>query len=283
MSFQDWCTWAKGNNRSWERVAENAEAEAPYASDSAKSEFQGAVGEESPTKKRDYNQICWKHPLRGKPVDGSIPGYLTRCITYEALRSHSRDLLRAVGSDIPRRGHATQQVDPSLPTLGEWMHAGRYLSLADELWNSNALHLAYDAGEPEAKSVFATPQPGDNAPPSDHHTPAFCATIQSVAHTGRSEADCAVYRLALGQRASADHVLLYYTMDWDASECKYPVPPDAAFQPLFRPVDGDAPFGQTSPGPVDEDHADHAEPELVHPNYPMAPQQVWIRSLDSSN
>ena len=86
-------------------------------------------------------------------------------------------------------------------------------------------------------------------------------------------ADEAVYRFALvlDKKVEKEYVLLYYDRTAFASFLM-PVPPDAGFFPLFRPVtpeEGHS-FGRTCPGRPGDCKEDLAEDELVHPNSSVA-------------
>lgn len=289
MSFQDWCDWARNqsDDSRWPHIADIAAADAKYEDDGRRADFQEEIGGEHPMDERSYKEICWSHPLEGSPVSGSLPEYFTRCQPTETLNKLRSDLFRQSG-DIDRRNHA-RQYQMRTVSGGEWQHVGEALDIPREYWDAD-FFVARPVGDPDDRCVFATPQEGDDVTPSpDGHVPHFCQTIQSDRRPGETEADCAVYRLALDVRGADqddDYVLLYYsrTNIGDGS-CLYPVPPDAGFNPQFEPVtpNSDTPFGRTCPGPLGNCDEARAEPEIVHPNISLTPTDVWIRPLDNEN
>ncbi len=288
MSFQNWCDWARSQpkNSEWPHFADIASADAKYADQSDREAFEDAVGTVHPQKKEEYRQICWNHPLKGAPVSGTPPKYLTRCKKIEMIRSYNRELIGRTG-DLDRRNHPSQYQAPELSN-SSWDSVAEAFDLAPE-YRDDDFHVAYSTGTPNEKCVFATPQNEDSEPPSDEHFPQFYQTIQADQRPGETEADCAVYRLALDSRGADqadDYVLLYYPRTNIADDsCFYPVPPDAGTHSLFEPVspESDDPFGRTCPGPVDNCDDARSEPELVHPNVPLTPSDVWIRPLDNDN
>lgn len=287
MSFQDWCDWARdqSDDSKWPHIADIAAADAKYGNDDHREDFQEEIGNEHPQEKQSYREICWDHPLKGAPVAGTPSEYLTRCKLTETVNKLRSDLFRQSG-DIDRRNHAGEY-QPQELSRTEWKHAGEALDIPPEYWDAD-FFVARPVGDPDDRCVFATPQEGDDAVPSpDGYVPQFYRTIQSDRRPGETEADCAVYRLALDVRGAdraEDWILMYYprTNIGDGS-CFYPVPPDAGFHPQFRPVspNSNEPFGRTCPGPLGNCDDDRAEPELVHPNVPLTPTDVWIRSLDN--
>lgn len=289
MSFQDWCDWAhdQPDNSWWPHIADIASADANYEDDDHRVDFQEEIGGEHPRDERSYKEICWSHPLRGAPVSGTPSEYLTRCQSTEAVNKLRHNLFRQSG-DIDRRNHAGQYQLRELSGT-EWQHAGNALDIPHEYWDAD-FFVARPVGDPEDRCVFATPQEGDNAVPSPNgHVPQFCQTVQLDRRPGETEADCAVYRLALdshGADRDDDYLLLYYPRtNIDDDSCFYPVPPDAGFNPQFRPVPPHSgePFGRTCPGRLGNCDDDRAEPEVVHPNVPLSPRDVWVRPLDNDN
>lgn len=287
VSFQDWCDWARdqSDDSRWPHIADVAAADAKYEDDAHRTDFQQAIGDKHPRDERSYKKICWRHPLKGSPVSGSPSDYLTRCQPTETITQLRRDLFRQSG-DIDRRNHAGQYQLRELSDA-EWQHAGEALDIPREYWDAD-FFVARPVGDPDDRCVFATPQEGDDAAPSsDDHAPQFYQTIQSDRRPGETEADCAAYRLALDVRGADqddDYVLLYYSrINIDDDSCFYPVPPDAGFNPQFDPIppNRDASFGRTCPGPLGNCDDTRAEPELVHPNVPLVPTDVWIRPLDN--
>jgi hypothetical protein len=288
VSFQDWCNWAHNqpDDSDWPHVASIAAADAKYEDKADQRNFQSTIGDEHPQEKKAYREICWKYPLTGAPVSGTPPQYLTRCKEIEKLRSYNRELVRRTG-DRDRRNHPTQY-QPSGFSASEWQSVADAFDLAPE-YQSDDFYAAYSTGTPNEKCVFATPQNGDDEPPSDEHTPQFYRTIQIDQRADETEADCAVYRLALDSRGADqadDYVLLYYPRtNIEDDSCFYPVPPDAGTHPLFKPVSprSSNAFGRTCPGPLGNCNDARSEPELVHPNVPLTPSNVWIRPLDNEN
>lgn len=287
MSFQDWCDWAcnQPNDSGWPHVANIAEADAKYDADDHRDRFQQDLGSEHPQDKQRYREICWRYPLKGTSVSGAPSEYLTRCKKVEKLLGYNRELVRRSG-DIDRRNHGNQYRPPGLSGSG-WRPADEALEIAPE-YRRDDFFVARPVGAPDDRCVFATPQDGDDAAPSsDGHTPQFYRTIQSDRRPGETEADCAVYRLAIDVRGAdrdEDWVLLYYPRtNIEEDSCLYPVPPDAGFHPQFKPVppNSDEPFGRTCPGEPGDCDDDRAEPELVHPNVSLTPPDVWILPLDN--
>jgi hypothetical protein len=268
-------------------MADIADTDAKYANDADKEDFQEHIGNKQPKKKSEYKWICWQHPLRGEPVAGTPARFLTRCKTLEALEYYQREAIFQT-SDIDRRNHPSQRYpELSIPDSGSWNRAREAFDVAPE-FGDNEFYVAYVAGRPEEKAVFATPQDGDNSAPVDGHTPRFYQTVQEDRRIGETEADCAVYRLALAEHANraADFVLIYYPRtNLDDASCLYPVPPDAGFTPQFKPVhtDSNSAFGRTCPGDFPDCDEVRDEAELVHPNVPLSMTDVWVCLLDNED
>lgn len=288
MSFQDWCDWARNQpaDSHWPYLAENADADAKYENAGDRDNFRQDLGNNHPQDHSTYRQICYDYPLKGEPVSGSPPEYLTRCKQIDSVRDYNRELLRQT-ADIDRRNHGNQYQSEEL-SISAWQHVGEAFGLAQEFWEDD-FFVGYSNADPEESCVFATPQTNDNEPPSGNHVPEFYRTIQSNTGPDKTEADCAVYRLGLKKEktkadSNEDWLLIYYRRtNIEETSCRYPVPPDAGDNPRFRPISSNAnePFGLTCPGDLGNCDDQPAEPELVHPSYPLAPTDVWVLPLDN--
>jgi hypothetical protein len=135
--------------------------------------------------------------------------------------------------------------------------------------------------------VFATLSSADQLPPEDGHEPGFWSKICGDTQC-ENAAGQAVRRLALSQPKDHDAerkkdvrewVMIYYNREV-FEQFLFPVPPDAEFWPLFRPVDpDDHDFGRTCPDGGNPCKEDLAENELVHENSCLPYEHVWVISL----
>lgn len=284
MSYTDWREWALGegnecpndNEETWRRVAENADCDARYEHPDVQPEaYRNDLGEQHPTTKEQFNDVCRdpEHQLTGSSVDGTVPDNLARCVTQQAMKTQVNDRI-----EIEERAGRTFRQTPSedhefglseVPS-GEWRSAGEVLpDPVDDLYLSHF----------KSHRVFATPWGRDED--NEGNSSTFYNHLQKVQRPDHSRAEEAVYRLGLARSGNFPRkriLLVYETGPFETF--RYPMPPDAEFWPLFRPIEPgeNHEFGRTCPGghPCDEERD---EPELVHGNPPISADRVWIRSL----
>ena len=278
-SFDQWYDWAMDVSKNppsdtsdplvWKHVAQNAMVRACYSDAKGCEAFKEKLAEKAPKTEMDFEKICWTFQLTGSPVSQEPSRYLTRCITLEALRRNVEKMLqdRGVSVDVEVVGLESDT----------WKPLADSMDLSDEFVELG-LHLA----DHKANPVFASLAEGDDASPDASHVPGFWQKIQDEKGFRMTLADEAVYRFALvlDKKVEKEYVLLYYDRAAFASFLM-PVPPDAGFFPLFRPVtpeEGHS-FGRTCPGRPGDCKEDLAEDELVHPNSSVAYDAVWAVSL----
>ena len=289
MSFRNWCEWAKGNTtdppsneeETWRRVARYAESDARYENPNEQPDaYRDEIGNRFPDTKDQFTTVCRNHQLCGAKVGGEVPLFLSRCVRRRSLKTHLKQRLEEVErGGVNFSGTAVENHDVELQSVPAdfWVQADDVLP--DPM--NDTLHLAHF----KSNRVFATLAEDDKEPPGDH-SPGFFQRLRTVQRPGWSLAAEAEDRLALAPAPSTgeEYLFLYY----DASSYptfRYPVPPDAEFWPLFRPIErtDTAGFGRTCPGglPCNEERA---EAELVHANQPpTSSDRIWMRSLGTVN
>lgn len=284
MSYTDWRDWALGegtecpddNQETWRRVAENADRGALYENpDTQPGAYRNALGECHPTTKEQFNAVCRDadHQLTGAPVEGTVPDYLARCVPRQALKTQVNERIEIrerAGRNFRRTSSEDHAFNLSDVPSDEWGTATK--TLPDPVDN---LHLSYFKSNRVFSTLGVRDEDGEGAPTT------FYEHLRKVQRPDHSLAEEAVYRLALSRSADSPRerlILLYETDPFNAF--RYPVPPDAEFWPLFRPVENGEPhdFGRTCPGghPCDEERD---EPELVHANPLISSDRMWMRSL----
>lgn len=292
--FQDWYAWAVNANSpddhsdpaTWERVAKNARFRPCYGDTADVDGFQGALGNRFPQTKSDFERICRDYQLTGQRVNGEVPSFLTRCIEKEALKKAVEYSVgdREESGSFDFSGLTQGTVGPTLDEITEeqWMPLSRF-----EPTDTRGLdiHLAH----PESNRVFAALSSDDDIPPEDDHEPGFWSKICGNEQEGNA-ADQAVRRLALSRLSeegdeserktdAVERILMYYSRE-SFDRFLFPVPPDAEFWFLFRPVDPDEhDFGRTCPAGGNPCNEDLAEDELVHENSRLPYDDVWVISL----
>lgn len=284
MSYTDWRDWALGeggdcpdeNQETWRRVAENADSDARYENPDVQPEaYRNHLGNQHPTTKEQFNRVCRNpdHQLSGDSVDGPIPDHLARCVPRRAVETQVNDRIEIeerAGRNFRQTSSEDHDFDLSDVSAGKWRTAVAILpDPVKDLYLSDF----------RSNRVFATL--GEREADADGDPKTFHDHLQNVQRPKHSLAEEAVYRLALSQSADSPKerlLLLYESAPFETF--RYPVPPDAEFWPLFRPVEQgeDHAFGRTCPGghPCDEERD---EPELVHGNPPISSDRVWVRSL----
>lgn len=286
MSYSDWRDWALGegvecpddNGETWRRVAENADCDARYENPDVQPDaYRSDLGRQHPTTKKQFNDVCRNrgHQLTGAPVEGTVPDLLARCVKRRSLKTQVNERFEVEkrgGRNFRRTASEDHEFELSDVPSDEWRPAKEVLP--DPM--DEDLHLSYF----KSNRVFATPGVREKEGEAGMSM-TFHERLQRVQRPDHSVAAEAVYRLALGRSAKAPQKRLLLRYDAEPFETfRYPVPPDAEFWPLFRPIERgeDHDFGRTCPGgpPCDEERD---EPELVHGNPPISTDRVWMRSL----
>jgi hypothetical protein len=262
-------------------VAHYAESDARYEDpDQQPDAYRDEIGDRFPETRDQFNTVCRNHQLCGAEVEGDAPRFLSRCVRRRSLKTHLKQRLEEVErGGVNFSGTAVEDHDVEIQPVSSdaWSRAEDILP--DPL--NDTLHLSHF----KSNRVFATFVEDDEDPPAEH-TPGFFQRLRTAQRPGWSLAAEAEDRLALATspKTGEEYLFLYY----DASSYplfRYPVPPDAEFWPLFRPIErtDTADFGRTCPGglPCKEERA---EAELVHANQPpTASDRVWMRSLGTVN
>lgn len=284
MSYTEWREWALGNTTdspdekagTWRRVAECAESDARYEDPDTQPEaYRNELGEEHPTTEEAFNELCqdMRHQLTGAPVEGTVPDHLARCVPRQALKTQVNERLEIeerAGLNFRQTSSENYDFDLSHVSAGKWHTAAAILpGPVDDLYLSDF----------RSNRVFATL--GERESEGDGDSMTFYDHLQNMQRPKHSLAEEAVYRLALTSSPESPQerlLLRYEAISFETF--RYPVPPDAEFWPLFRPVEQgeDHAFGRTCPGgpPCDEERD---EPELVHGNPPISSDRVQMRTL----
>ena len=282
-AFSDWYAEATGRGGDLTRVAQNAQRPARYEQPAAQQQFHEAIGRSRPFDKNAYGQSCYGHHLTGEPVDESaLVPHLVRLVNEAFLRHGVRGLGWALldGTDLVGR-----------PSKTHWQPVSEALAdpdLGDALLFVPARPV--DGAPPDDRAVFATFDGADCAPVPAAGAPQ-CSILDRVrrdVRPGESEADYAVYRLATDTRpANAGEVraktLLSFPRD-RVGTCRFPVPPDAGWNPFFRAMAPGDPHscGRTWPeGSSEDDHrlCRCGENEVVHRNAGIPCREVFVISL----
>lgn len=288
MSYAEWREWALGNEsespeenaNTWRRVAECAECDARYEDLNTQPDaFQEELGEQFPTTGAQFAEVCQSHQLSGTPVNEKVPTSLARCIKHQNLQTQLNERLETderAGRDFRQTASETHDVPFSEIGSENWVRANEILpDPLDDLYLS----------APKKSRVFATPILEDTEDAGDHSGD-FFEHLNNVQRPRWSLAKEAVYRLALATRPYPRSE--YLLLDCDSSpfdDFRYPVPPDAEFWLLFRPIErsDSLPYGKTCPGGPPDCDEERAEPELVLSNPPISGEHVRMRSLGPTN
>jgi hypothetical protein len=288
MSYADWRDWARGeedecpndHQDTWRRVAENADCDARYEDPKVQPDaYQSDLGDEHPTTSEHFKEVCKEHQLTGMPVKGPVPDYLARCVKVQSVKTQVTERLaneERAGRDFGRT--SSEEHDVPLPEIGTETWSGANEILPDPL---DDLYLS----APAKNRVFATPILEDTEE-AGGHSGDFLEHLDNVQRHGWSLAKEAVYRLAL--KTLPYPRCEYLLLDYDSSvfdNFRYPVPPDAEFWSLFRPIERSNafPYGKTCPGGPPDCDEERAEPELVHRNPPISGEYIRMRSLGPTN
>jgi len=285
MSYTDWRDWALGegadcpdyHQNTWRRVAENADCDARYENPDIQPEaYRNTLGDRHPTTKKQFNDVCRTpdHQLSGAPVEGTVPEYLARCVPRQAVKTQVNERIESkerAGRNFRQTSSEDHDFDLSDVPDDEWRTAAAIMpDPLDDLYLS----------DPASNRVFATlgvRETGEDTEGSN----TFYEHLQRVQRPNHSLAEEAVHCLALARSVDSpqERLLLLYEAD-PFETFRYPVPPDAEFWPLFRPIEQeeDHEFGRTCPGgPLCEEERD--EPELVHENPSISSERIRMRSL----
>ncbi len=208
------------------------------------------------------------------PVEGVVPDYLARCVKKQAVKTQVTERIEnEERAGRPFGQTSTENHEVALPEISsdKWHPASK--ALPSPL---NDFYLA----DFRSNRVFATPGSRENGDTSEE-SDTFYEYLQRVQRPDHSLAEEVVYCLALARSVEfpQERILLLYEAD-PFETFRYPVPPDAEFWPLFRPIERgeDHDFGRTCPGgPPCYEERD--EPELVHGNPPISSDRVWMRAL----
>lgn len=284
MSYTDWRDWALGegdqcpdeNQEIWRRVAENADRNARYEDLSVQpGAYRNDLGEEHPTTKKQFNEVCRnsEHQLSGDLVDGTVPDHLARCVPRQAVKTQVYDRIEdeeRAGRNFRNTSSEDHGFNLSEVSATEWRAAAAILpNFLDDIYLSDF----------RSNRVFATL--GEREGEGEGNTKTFYDHLQNVQRPKHSLAEEAVYRLALSRSGDSPQKRLLLLYETDPFEVfRYPVPPDAEFWPLFRPVEQeeDHDFGRTCPGGHSCDE-ERDEPELVHGNPLISAERVQMRLL----
>lgn len=206
-------------------------------------------------------------------MDGAIPHHLARCVPRQAVKTQVNERIEIeerAGRNFRQTSSEDHDFNLSDVPADEWRTAAAILPDAvDDLYLSDF----------RSNRVFATL--GEREAEADGDSTTFYDHLQNVQRPKHSLAEEAVYRLALARSPESPQKRLLLRYEATPFErFRYPVPPDAEFWPLFRPVEQgeDHAFGRTCPGgpPCDEERD---EPELVHENPLIASDHVRMRTL----
>ncbi len=284
ISFIDWCEKAKSRGNEIGAHGESHSLPARYADTNKRDEFQHKIcqfldidGPIDDVFKKKYIEICREFPMIGEQILSGIPDWLTRLIDVTMIEGNLRKKMR-----IPPRIEVGYMINVKKKlSESEWKKVKEILPIFD------TFHLAYiiDDMHPENRSVFSTFHDNDKEIGTDEISPHFYFKITNYLDVGAKTADIAVYLLATDERPKNDSetrtkALLYYRRE-DVGECRFPVPPDAAWNRFFRPVPpGDGPMcGRTCPKDPDIDKnilIRESENEIVHFNKALPSDQVNI-------
>jgi len=209
--------------------------------------------------------------------EDGLPDCLTRIVGHRGFEGALNDVAREAGF-----------AGKGAPLLS----ASSWSCVADLLESREDGDERLFVAAPATRAVFATFDVDDQLPGNAPPQSAFLQRIETDHGQSMSVADHAVHRLATEDRPKPQKpvrtkVLLCYRRE-AAGAARFPVPPDAGWNPRFRAVQpGSAcSCGRTFPdGATPEEHSagTAGENEVVHPNEGIPCTMVYVISLGKTS